>query len=187
MHRNSCSHGSFKLTPVEDFSIFAGFSCLKPQDTDRDLEEFIRDDAERHFRDKIAVTYCLIEESAPTTPIAFATLQNDAIIVEKDNPLPELGDSYHYPAYPAVKIGRLGVVLEMQGKQMGKLMLHLIKLLMLDANRTGCRFLTVDARKDRKNRENVIPFYAKCGFSVLSCRASTSKYTPMYFDLSSMM
>ncbi|GAB1254079.1 GNAT family N-acetyltransferase [Desulfovibrio falkowii] len=186
VHRNSCSEGKFKLTPVEDFKIFAGFSCLKAVDTDRDLEEFIREDAERHFYDKIAVTYCLVEETAPTSPIAFVTLQNDAIIVENRDSLPGIDSRYEYKSYPAVKIGRLGVAFEMQRKHMGSLLLHLIIKLMLHANRTGCRFLTVDARRDKVNKEDVRPFYAKCGFSTLECRPKTSKYVPMFFDLSTV-
>lgn len=184
MQRNSVELDCFKLIPVEDFTVFSGFSCLKPNDTDRDLEEFIREDAERHLDDRIAVTYSLIDMHDPSIPIAFATLQNDSIVVEDENQLPGLEDRYPYTAFPAVKIGRLGVVLEMQKKQMGKLLIYLIKLLMTKDNRTGCRFITVDARRDKKNKENVVPFYGKCGFSLLTCRQKTSTYVPMYFDLS---
>ena len=49
MERNALKLGDYVLSPVEDFSVFAGFSCLRKDDTDRDLDDFIRDDAERHY------------------------------------------------------------------------------------------------------------------------------------------
>ena len=81
MNRNSVTHSGFTIKPVEDFSIFNGFCCLKKSDTDRDLEDFIRNDAERHFKDKIAVTYGLFTEGS-LVPLGFATLQNDAIVID---------------------------------------------------------------------------------------------------------
>jgi hypothetical protein len=31
---------AYRLNPVEEFSIFTGFACLQPEDTDRDFDEF---------------------------------------------------------------------------------------------------------------------------------------------------
>ncbi len=184
MQRNSHTYAQYKINPVEDFSIFAGFTCLASHDTDRDLDDFLREDAQRHYADRIAVTYALSRNDAPDFPLGFATLQNDAIVV--DEPLPML-HGYAYSAFPAVKIGRLGVSLEFQGSGMGTVFLLLIKELMLTANRTGCRFVTVDARRDKKNKVDTTAFYEKNGFSLLPCRQKTSKYIPMYFDLMQLL
>lgn len=183
MSRNSVKiNDLFTITPVNDFSVFAGFSCLHESDEDRDLDDFIRDDAERHHCDRIATTYILTEVENPTQPLAFATLQNDAIFVKPDKPLPGV-DGYPYKSYPAVKIGRFGVHKALHSKQFGSMFLLGIKTLMLRENRTGCRYITVDARRDTKAEIDVAPFYAKNGFEKLVCRESTSSTTPMYFDL----
>lgn len=184
MQRNSCTFNQYRLSPVEDFSVFAGFSCLKPEDTDRDLDDFIHNDAERHFKDRIAITYSLISSAYPEFILGFATLQNDAIVIPDQPPAAfPLSKQYEYRAFPAVKIGRLGIQNELQYNGAGSALIHMIKMLMTTANRTGCRFLTVDARRDKRNKINVCPFYAKNGFSELTLRNKTSRYIPMYFDL----
>jgi hypothetical protein len=183
VQRNSLIYHEYCLNPVEDFSIFSGFNCISPTDTDRDLEAFLCDDAERHFKDRIAVTYSLAKKGFPLVPLGFATLQNDAITISKDAlELPEVLE-YHYKAFPAVKIGRFGIILGMQNNGLGSVFLFMLKKLMLEANRTGCRFITVDARRDKKNKVDTTNFYEKNGFALLPCREKTSRYIPMYFDL----
>jgi len=59
----------------------------------------------------------------------------------------------------------------------------MLKKLMCDGNRTGCRFITVDAWRNKKNGVDATPFYEKNGFTLLPCRSKTSHYVPMYFDL----
>lgn len=159
MRRNSQLFSGYLISPVENFAVFAGFTCLSPHDTDRDLDNFIRQDAHQHYADRIAVTYALTREDHPEVPLGFATLQNDAIVIG-DSALPEVAE-YPYAAFPAVKIGRLGISLDMQGVGLGTIFLQLLKRLMCTANRTGCRFIAVDARRDRQNKVNTIPFYEK--------------------------
>jgi len=189
VHRNNLALGDFRISPVQDFSIFTGFSCLADTDTDRDLEEFIRHDAARHSHDKIAITYTLqtdTENIPDSEPLGFATLQNDAIVVESNGDLPGVCSEYPYRSYPAVKIGRFGIRIDLQGNTLGSLFLYMIKLLFTTNNRTGCRFVTVDARRDKRNKVDVRPFYEKNGFGILPCRPRTSTSIPMYFDLKSL-
>ncbi len=170
---------------MTDFASFTGFTCLSPEDTDRDLDGFILQDAERHHQDRIAVTYALADMSMPDFPLGFATLQNDAIVTEPGE-LPEVAGHYPYASYPAVKIGRFGIRLEYQRNatlRLGSLFLFMFKNLLLHENRTGCRFITVDARRDKKNKVDTTIFYERNGFSLLPCRKKTSRYIPMYFDL----
>lgn len=186
MDRNNLKiNDYFMITPVNDFSVFSGFSCLHENDVDRDLDDFIHDDAERHHQDRIAVTYILVEKSSLGLPLAFATLQNDAIFVSSSEELPCV-ETYRYKSYPAVKIGRFGVRKELQGMKFGSMFLVGLKSLMLNGNRTGCRFITVDAWRDKKTGKNVSPFYKRNGFNELLCREKTSGFIPMYFDLLSM-
>jgi hypothetical protein len=183
VQRNSQSYAAYRLNPVEEFSIFTGFTCLQPEDTDRDLDEFLLEDAERHYKDRIAVTYILTREDFPKVPLGFATLQNDAIVIDNEDSLPLVQNTYRYAAFPGVKIGRFGISMDLQGKGLGSVFIFMIKKLMLDANRTGCRFITVDARRDKKNKVDTSAFYTKNSFSLLPCRPKTSHTIPMYFDL----
>ena len=182
MRRNSLTEGSYIITPVEDFDIFTGFLCFPPDVQERDLEDFLATDAYQHFKDRIAVTYILAATTDPLNPLGFATLANDAIVVDKDNPLPEVAN-YPYASFPAVKIGRFGIILPLQKCGFGNLFLTMLKKLMCEANRTGCRFITVDAWRDKKTGVDVTAFYEKNGFTILPCRKKTSNYVPMYFDL----
>jgi hypothetical protein len=77
----------YTISPVEDFTIFAGLSCSPPEVKDRDPEEFLATDAERHLVDRIAVTYTLTAQEEPQVPPGFATLANDAIVIDRENPL----------------------------------------------------------------------------------------------------
>lgn len=100
-------YDDLQISFVVDFTVFDGFSCLQPDDTDRDLEDFIHNDAMRHARDRIAVTYVLEQVNREGVPLGFATLQND--VMEPEFPV----DDYPYKALPAVKIGRLGIALDL--------------------------------------------------------------------------
>jgi len=171
------------MQPVEDFSLFDGFSCLSVEEKDRDLEEFIQTDALRHFRHRMAVTYSLSLIKEPH-PLGFATLQNDTIaILDKKFDLPEMLGKYAYKSYPAAKIGRLGISIAFQHKRLGSILLYMIKQLLTTDNRTGCRFLTVDAWRNKKSKVNVCGFYEKNAFKRIPYIKSTSGYIPMYFDL----
>lgn len=69
-------------------------------------------------------------------------------------------------SYPAVLIGRLGVSVEFQGKglHLGNQLMDFIKLWFLHPNnKTGCRFIVVDAY----NTPKTIAYYQCNGFSFL--------------------
>ena len=72
-----------------------------------------------------------------------------------------------YPrSYPAVLIGRLGVSTLFQGSNnaVGSQVIdYIISWFLLPNNKTGCRFIVVDAY----NNENVRHFYEKNGFKLL--------------------
>jgi ribosomal protein S18 acetylase RimI-like enzyme len=80
---------------------------------------------------------------------------------------------------PAVKIGRLGVHTKYQKSGIGTQLLDTIKFLFIDNNKTGCRYITVDAY----NNEKTIPFYRKNGFNFLTESDSGDTTRLMYFDL----
>lgn len=87
--------------------------------------------------------------------------------------------------YPAVKIGRLGVskLYQHTGDSWGTKILDFIKHWMVSENKTGCRFITVDAYC------SAVPFYLKNGFMFMGSdervRYESGKVATvaMYYDL----
>ena len=172
--RNNASSDKYKICPVQDFSIFTGFSCCSLEDDDKDLDDFIQNDAERHRSDLMAVTYGVFfpEEELSTLPLAFFTLQNDALKIKNS--------SYPYSQSPAVKIGRFGVNRSFQGNGIGTDILTRIKDFMLTDNRTGCRYITLDAY----NKPKVIKFYTQRNGFVHLKEPNPDRYQEiLYFDL----
>jgi hypothetical protein len=178
------------IKKIQDFSIFEDFRCCpppKPGEAESDIDDFIHNDAYRYYKDKIASTYGLFFQ-IDKRPVAFATLQNDAISIGPGFTPPK---GYFYPQYPAVKIGRFGVRMNMllksgvnlhlQNNRFGSYFLRYIKHFMSqENNRTGCRYLTVNADKS----DRIIKFYTRNGFVPLQDQPSKEEsQIVMYFDL----
>jgi GNAT superfamily N-acetyltransferase len=171
--RNEVVHGDWIFEKLDDFKIVNDFDC-----GDDDLNDFIKNDAEAHKKELLAETYIIKATVAATRPVAFISLCNDAIHLsfEKRDMLP---NKKRYPSLPAVKIARLGVGLELQGLDVGTYLINLIKRLFLNNNRTGCRFITVDAY----NKPRVLKFYQKNDFQFLHDKDQNKQSRIMYFDL----
>ena len=108
------------------------------------------------------------------------------------------GDTPHQKSlkdYPAVLIGRLGVSEKYKGLHIGSDTIEFIKYGFIDPfNKTGCRFVIVDAY----NRPQTISFYINNGFKVVFSseeqekeyrhikEAIALKTRLMYFDLFSL-
>ena len=177
------------MKEIQDFSIFDDFRCCPPPEPgqpESDIDDFIHNDAYQHYKDKIAITYGFFYHQLDKRPLAFATLQNDAISIVPGFVPPQ---GYFYPQYPAVKIGRLGVRmnillksgvnLTLQENDIGSWFLRYIKHFMSQGdNRTGCRYLTVNANKS----DRIISFYTRNGFALLEESPKESQIV-MYFDL----
>ena len=80
-------------------------------------------------------------------------------------------------SYPAVKIGRLGVSVDNKGKSIGSFIIDFVKAYFVFNNKSGCRFITVDAYSD------AIPFYKKNGFVPINDADINDKTRLLYFDL----
>lgn len=79
-------------------------------------------------------------------------------------------------SYPSVKIGRLAISKDLQGQSLGTYLLKFIKMYFVSGNKTGCRFVTVDAYND------AVSFYLKNGFEFLQQREDLPTQL-LYFDL----
>ncbi len=157
---------------------------LKPFDcNDPDLNDFFHNDALNHSNELLTVTY-LFEGRKET--IAFISLLNDKISREETGrgKLRTLAKGIPHPkrtyrSFPAVKIGRMGVNIRYQRKGMGTEILDAVKASFTTANKTGCRFVTVDAY----NNPCTIGFYQKNGFNFLTEKDHKDDTRLMYFDL----
>ncbi len=152
---------------------------------DEDLNEFLLDDAKSYLEQLLAVTYLVMEGDALA---AFFSLSNDKLTCVPDDSVAKRiwnRMQRHIPNikrrrnYPAVKIGRLGVCTAMQGGGLGQEILDWLKILFLTENRTGCRFITVDAY----NNPKTITFYERNEFRFLTDADKNADTRQMYFDL----
>ena len=149
-----------------------------------DLNDFIINDAPYYRKELLAVSY-VIEDS--DTISAYFSLANDRIGIEdfESNNIfnrfrkKTFLNSKRIKHYPAVKLCRLGVSVERQSSGLGSLILDAIKWYFLDDNKTGCRYITVDAHRD------AVPFYLKNGFKILteSEDSPNDRTCLMYYDL----
>ncbi len=172
---NNLKINGYEFRRVEDFSVFNAFTCA-----DADLDEYIHKDAAFHKAELIAETYFYALLEAPDLPIAFISLLNDALALSS-NRLRRMVDNRvrRYKDYPAVKIGRLGVDAAFTRHGAGSTMVNIVKELFTTNNRTGCRFITVDAY----NCKPVLTFYQRNGFDFLLPERSEGATRIMFFDL----
>ena len=156
---------------------------------DSDLNDFILNESMLYRKEKLAVTYVL-EDEADTKHehiAAFFSLSNDRISISdfdtrtKYNRFSRRFDNHkRLKSYPAVKIGRLGVSLEMRSKSIGSFLLDFIKQYFTTDNKTGCRFITVDAYAE------AIPFYLRNGFIPLNEEDADEPTRLLYYDLNDL-
>ena len=142
------------------------FSC-----DDDDLDEFFAKDCLLNQQKLLGKTYFFCLRSRPDTIVSAFSLSNDSIRLTnritdeyKEQFLDdtELHDKT-MKRFPAVLIGRLGTNKEFAGKGYGSAMMDFIKVLFRTNNRTGCRFLIVDAL----NRPDTLHYYEKNDFRYL--------------------
>ena len=150
-----------------------------------DLNDFIINDAPLYRKELVAVTYLMEDEG---TPIAYFSLANDRIGIEDFQDTTSYNrfrrkrfvNSKRIKHYPAVKICRLGVDISRQCAGVGTKLMNFIKLFFLDDNKTGCRYITVDAHI------NAVSFYTKNGFELLQdvqITESLDSTVLMFYDL----
>lgn len=156
-------------------------SKRKPFDCgDNDLNDFFQNDSKDHAKQLLTVTYAFESQSET---IAYFSVLNDNIR-ESDTTRKEfkkiskkIPHQKRYKSHPAVKIGRFAVSRDYQGQGNGTMLMDYIKGLFINNNKTGCRFITVDAYNA------AIKFYQKNGFDFLTTEDKDDNRRQMYFDL----
>ncbi len=127
---------------------------------DQDLNEFLKDDALKHQRERIAATYLCFYEGKVVGYFSWLT---DAIEIKgRDKRVfKEIGMNYR--TYPGIKLGRLAISKGYAKSGIGS---YLVRIMVKNAinfsDVIGCRFMTVDAYSGAKI------FYEKLNFKVHS-------------------
>lgn len=151
------------------------FSC-----GEEDLDDFFANNAIAYEKELMGKTYCWILKEDVSKIIGMITLANAGIQTThmKNHPRRKLNNLIPYVkqgrTYPAVLIGRLGVNIDFQGQgfRIGAQIMEFIKTWFKSYdNKTGCRFILVDA----VNNPHTIAYYERNGFRPLFPRISDEK------------
>lgn len=170
----------YKIRPLKIGERVEAFDC-----GDADLNDFILNEAHLYREELLAVTY-VMEERESGKVIAYFCLINDKVSLSEFEDKTEFNrfrrkrfiNEKRLKSYPAVKIGRFGVDISAHGLRIGSQLISFIKYFFAGKNKTGCRFLTVDAYID------AIPFYRKNEFEELTVFDKEDKHTrALIFDL----
>lgn len=157
----------------------ADFSCA-----DEDLDDFIINDAPLYRDALLAVTY-IIERNSDKEVVGYFSLANDRIAI-KDFPSNNEFNRFRrhrfvnekrLTNYPSVKLCRFALSNAVKGKRIGSILLDFMKRFFVSDNKTGCRFLTVDAYRTAES------FYLKNGFLYLNSADENQPTRLMFYDL----
>jgi GNAT superfamily N-acetyltransferase len=162
----------YDLTSPDDM---VDFTC-----GDHDLDDFFTNDCFGYARQLLGKSYCYKLDSDPTQVVCAFTLANAGIRVDdlpnarKKKIETDIPHVKSLKDYPAVLIGRLAVSMKFHSQHIGSDALEYIKYWFLDPfNKTGCRFVIVDAYNNRQT----ISFYERNGFKpVFSTDAQEKEY-----------
>ena len=152
----------FPLTAPEEID---GFSC-----GDSDLDEFFTKDCFAYAKELLGKTYCYkLDEDSQKVVCAFTLANAGVRVSDLPNARKKKVESKipHIKAlkdYPAVLLARLGVSKDFRSLSIGSDVIEFVKLWFLDPyNKTGCRFLIVDAY----NSPATLAFYEKNDFKMV--------------------
>ncbi len=151
------------------------FSC-----GEEDLDDFFAHNAIAYEKELMGKTYCWILKEDVSKIVGMITLANAGIQTThmKNHPRRKLNNLIPHVkqgrTYPAVLIGRLGVNIDFQGQgfRVGAQIMDFIKTWFKSYdNKTGCRFILVDA----VNNPHAIAYYERNGFKPLFPRINDEK------------
>lgn len=151
---------------------------------DNDLNDYILNESLLYRQARLAVNY-VIEEKETKDVAGFFSLANDRISISDFDNKTEFNrfrkkrfiNEKRLKSYPAAKICRLGIALSTKGQYLGTFILDFIKSYFVIDNKTGCRFITVDAYTE------ALPFYIKNSFIPLNSEPEYDHTKLLFFDL----
>lgn len=155
---------------------------------DEDLNDFILNEASLYRNALLSVTY-VVEDKSTDEVLAYFSLSNDKISISDFENKTDFNrfrkhkftNQKRLRSYPAIKIGRLAIAKSAQRQSIGTYLLEFIEDFFTVDNKSGCRFVTVDAYTD------AIPFYIKNNYLFLNNDDEDNRTRVMYFDLASLL
>lgn len=169
------------------------FSCEH-----EDLDDFFNNESYLYSDELLGKSYCFYLNTDPSEIVCAFTVSNASIKVSdlpssrKSRIRSKIPHEKHSNSFPAVLIGRLGVNCKFKRKGIGNELMDFIKACFIDPhNKTGCRFIIVDAY----NETAPLSYYEKNNFTYMfstetqeaKCTGKNSteplKTRLMYFDL----
>jgi GNAT superfamily N-acetyltransferase len=157
------------------FDLFVLNHCQPFDCANDDLNDFFAKEVLNYSSELLGKSYCFTLDADDQIIVAAFTISNDSI---KTHTLPnsrkkrintDIPRTKQMKSYPAVLIGRLGVhknfrKIEEEEKSIGDQLMDFIKSWFIDkANKTGCRFIVVDAY----NNDTALKYYKRNGFKEL--------------------
>lgn len=161
----------------------SAFDC-----NDEDLNDFLVNEASLYRNALLSVTY-VVEDKGTNEALAYFSLSNDKVSISDFESKTEFNrfrkdkfvNEKRLRSYPAIKIGRLAISKTIQRQSIGTYLLEFIEDYFIIDNKSGCRFVTVDAYVD------AIPFYIKNNYQFLNNDDEDKRTRVMYFDLASLL
>ena len=175
----NCNSDIYEIRILQKDEKAKSFNC-----GDDDLNDFLLNRSNSFRKALLAVTY-VFENIESKEIIGYFSLANDRVSLTDFENKTEFNrfrksrfiNEKRIRSYPAVKICRLGINEEFHNKGIGSMLLNFIKSYFLEENKTGCRFITVDAYN------NAIPFYQNNDFQYLRMEETDIVTRLLYFDL----
>ena len=175
---------TYEMRKLDTSEKIESFDC-----GDTDLNDFILNESHHYRKALLAVSYVVENKQDNHRASAYFSLANDKVSLNDFESKTEFNrfrkhrfvNEKRLKSYPAAKICRLGVDLSVKGQSIGSFLLNFIKSYFIIENKTGCRFLTVDAYAA------AVPFYMKNGFVPLNDEDVDSATRLLYFDLNDIM
>jgi GNAT superfamily N-acetyltransferase len=141
------------------------YSCSN----DKHIDKFFHEEFADYDYQMLGKTYCFITSDRQKMVAAF-TVANSSVRVDdmpksKRNKLNrKIPFSKQRSQYPAVLVAQLAVFDEFHGKNIGQELMDFIKSWFINPlNKTGCRYIVVDA----VNKPKVLQFYLDNGFDFI--------------------
>lgn len=154
---------------------------------DADLNDFILNESGLYRKALLAVSYVFEakDDANHEHVAAYFSLANDRVSLTDFPSKTEFNrfrkhrfvNEKRLKSYPATKICRLAVNQNLRRQRIGEFLIDFIRSFFLADNKTGCRFLTVDAYAA------AIPFYLKQKFVPLTMEDEDAPTRLLYFDL----
>jgi len=153
------------------------------QSYERELVDFLIEDALENQKKKISKTYLWFLRSTNEL-IGYVTLLTDKISLDPPLKKEFKEKGINYKSLPSLKIGRVCVDDRFLRRGLGDLMVQFTIYQVKKINEIcGCRFITLDAKRNEDKLKDSLHFYKKMGFETLKLKERKKGTTPMYKDV----